>query len=294
MSSASSPFDGFRSLWFRLAAKGWVPARWYLPELPGTEPHPASERPLRLEIVSHCWRYAPFLIHQLSSLVRFPPQRLEVTVTVYHAASDRETVEALAAFEGREPETVRWNWRDLPEEALFRRAIGRNDAARRTEADWIWFTDCDVLFRERCLDELADALRHRTDLLVYPTHEWVTPLLPPDHPMIRAGEVRPLGPDIDPSLFEKASRSRATGPLQIMHGDAARAVGYCGCIPFYQKPVTKWAKAYEDRALRWLLRTGGIPVEIPGVYRIRHLSKGRYSGNWRTLARQTIRRLQSR
>lgn len=277
----------------RIAAKGWVPASLYLPALPEPAAKPPQGRRLRLEVVSHCWRYAPFLTRQLNSFIHFPPRDVDVTVTVYHAATDQETVEVLEAFTGHAPEHVSWNWRALPEPALFRRAIGRNEAALRTGADWIWFTDCDVLFREDCLDCLAQQLEGRTEHLVFPAQEWVTPLLPSDHPCIHPEHVRPLGEDVDPSLFEVNPRSRATGPLQIVHGDTARACGYCACLPFYQKPVSQWAKATEDRALRWLLRTQGTPVDVPGVYRIRHQSKGRYHGRWQTRLRQRLRRLQA-
>ena len=58
----------------------------------------------------------------------------------------------------------------------------------------------------------------------------------------------------------------------------ARAVGYCSGLSHYQQPAASWCKAYEDRAFRWLLGTQGVPVDIPGVYRIRHIAKGRYTG----------------
>jgi len=287
--------DTLRGVWMRLAAGGWAPARWYLPELPEAQPRPPGGKPFHLEIVSHCWQYAPFLTRQLNSLLNFPPQELDVTMTVFYARSDEETVCTLESFAGKAPERIWWNWRELPEKSLFRRAIGRNQAAKESRADWIWFTDCDVLFRENCLDQLATALRGRTDLLVYPEREWVTSLLPSDHPMIAPDQVKPMGADIDPTLFAENPRDRATGPLQIIHGDIARACGYCDCLPYYQKPVPEWAKAYEDRAIRWLLRTPGRPVDIPGVYRIRHRAKGRYRGGWNTRIRQAVRRhLESR
>ena len=267
--------DPLRGLWMRLAADGWVPARWYLPKLPDAGPRPTEGQPLKVEIVSHCWNYTPFLIQQLNSIINFPPGNLELTVTVYHAESDTETVRVLEEYTDKAPGNVTWNWRSLPEPSLFRRAIGRNEAAKNTKADWIWFTDCDVLFREGCLDSLGTVLPGRTDPLVFPRREWVTPLLSSDHPMINPASVRPFGPDVDAGLFEEVPRTRATGPLQIMHGDMARGCGYCDCLSYYQKPVQRWAKAYEDRAIRWLLRTQGEPVEIPGVYRIRHQAKGR-------------------
>jgi len=283
--------DPLRGLWMRLAADGWAPPEWYLKNLPEVSPKPVAGQSLHVEIVSHCWNYAPFLTRQLNSLVHFPPVNLEVTMTVYHAASDRETARVLEAFSGKAPDRVKWNWRTLPEPQLFRRAIGRNEAAKASTADWVWFTDCDVLFREACLTRLAEVLPGRTESLLFPEREWVTPLLAGNHPMIAPGAVEPFGADIDAGLFVETPRTRATGPLQLMHGDLARAIGYCDCLPYYQKPVPQWAKAYEDRAIRWLLRTQGTPIDVPGVYRIRHQAKGRYRGGLSTRLRQAFRKL---
>jgi hypothetical protein len=90
------------------------------------------------------------------------------------------------------------------------------------------------------------------------------------------------------------AHSRATGPLQITHGDVARRTGYCNAIKHYQRPVNRWQKTYEDRAFRWLLRTQGTPADVPGVYRIKHISKGRYSPSPAVAQlRGMLRRLQS-
>jgi len=63
----------------------------------------------------------------------------------------------------------------------------------------------------------------------------------------------------------------------------------------YQTPVESFAKCHEDRAFRWLLRSQGVPLPIPGVYRIRHIKKGRYSGSETdTRFRTWLRVMQSR
>jgi len=43
---------------------------------------------------------------------------------------------------------VTWNWMPFEKESLFRRGIGRNQAALNTNAHWVWFTDCDLMFRK--------------------------------------------------------------------------------------------------------------------------------------------------
>lgn len=287
--------DAVQGRFLRLAASGLVPASWLLKELPGPEQRAAREGRLHVEIVSHCWNYAHMLVYQLSSLVLFAPQNIDVTMTVYYGEEDGLTVALLDHFAGQNVPGVRWNWQKLPRQALFRRAIGRNMAAKTSTADWVWFTDCDVLFRDGCLDGLAAALQGRRDALVFPSSEYCTGLLPPEAPLLSPVMAPVQVLDVDPSLFSHFPRDRATGPLQITHGDVARAVGYCESLPYYQQPSDTWCKAYEDRAFRWLLRTQGEPIAVPGVYRIRHVAKGRYTGSkLNTGLRSGLRRLVAR
>jgi hypothetical protein len=275
----TTPWDVVELWYLRMAAGGLVPARWYRPNVP-PEPTRAAKRGfLSLEIVSHCWRYAHLLAYQLSSLVLHPPSRLSVTMTVFHATEDASTVALLADFGARRAPNVTWNWRALDRGRLFRRGIGRNLAARATAADWVWFTDCDLLFHAGCLDGLAGALQGRRDALVFPREEAVSGLLDAHDPLLERGRRGPMPVDIDPGRFQRQARDRATGPLQIAHGDVARAGGYCEQLRVYQKPSPVWTKCTEDRAFRWLLGTQGVPVDVPGVYRIRHASKGRYRSN---------------
>lgn len=278
----------------RIAAGGWLPARWFQREPPAETDRAARTGKLRIEIVSHCWQYGHLLAYQLSSLVVYPPQLAEVTMTVYHAAEDSRTVALLRNFGTQSVPNVTWNWRSLPRQSLFRRAIGRNEAALATRADWIWFTDCDLVFHDGCLDGLAEVLQGRRDALVYPRTEHCTSLLAADNPLLNVNPASAGLVEIDTSAFTERTRTRATGPLQITHGDVARACGYCNSLAYYQQPSETWCKAYEDRAFRWLLGTRGTPVDVPGVYRIRHVAKGRYTD--RTLAtriRSLVRRIES-
>jgi len=284
-------------LLLRIAASGWLPAQLVEPGLPAFEQRAAREGRLRLEITSHCWQYAHLLAYQLSSLAAFPPERVDVTMTVYFSEEDRATANLLSRLGSIDVPNVSWNWRALPRTSLFRRAIGRNEAALATDADWIWFTDCDLVFAEGCLDALAEALQGRRDALCYPAAEHCTPLLTGDDPLLNPDLDGPLPLDIRGSLgagFTERRRDRATGPLQIAHGDVARACGYCKALDYYQRPASTWQKAREDRAFRWLLRTRGVPLEIGGVYRIRHAAKGRYTGSaFMSRVRGGLRRLVS-
>ncbi len=288
---ATRGHDSLAGLLLRLAASGWAPARWFRPPLPPAGDRRAKSGSLDLELVSHCWQYAHFLVYQLSSLVQFPPTDARVTMTVYYCEEDRDTAALLAYFGAMQVPNVTWQWRALPRQSLFRRGIGRNEAALQTQADWIWFTDCDLMFRDGCLDGLVRELQGRTDALVYPRIERVTPLLADQDPLLNPGVSLCRLAEVDDARFTELPRDRATGPLQITHGDVARAVGYCSRLKTYQQPSETWCKAREDRAFRWLLGTRGTPLDIPGVYRIRHETKGRYTGGrTSTRLRSLVRR----
>ena len=274
----SSLNDGVAGVFYRLAASGLVPASWFWKVDPSTVDKAARTGRLSLEIVSHCWRYAHFLTYQLSSLARHPTDKLDITMTVFHAPDDPAVKRVLDFFGEVDVPGVAWNWQELPRERLFRRSIGRNLAAKSTEADWIWFTDCDILFHEGCLDALADQLQGRDDALVFPKIGLGTKLLPDDDPILARGREGPALLEIPLADFTPYGgvRDKAKGPHQITHGDIARACGYCETIGLYQKPAERWRKTFEDRAFRWLIGTHGTPLDIPAVCQIRHIAKGRY------------------
>ena len=281
-----------------LLAGGPVPARLLYPAPPPEAARAARAGRLSIEIVSHCWNYSRLLAHQLTSLLDHAVLDADVTVSVFHAAEDASTVRALEFFGAHEVPNVAWRWRALPAPELFRRAIGRNLAAKGTTADWVWFTDCDMTFQSDCLDSLNAALQGRTDALVHPRIESKTDAYAALGELARgeapgnALEVpRPLR--VDPADFVPHAVARATGPLQIVHGDVARAVGYCDAVDFYQRPVPRFAKCTEDRVFRWLLGTQGVPVDVDGACRVQHVNKGRY-GAGDAGVRRRVRALQDR
>lgn len=268
--------DALEQVFIRIAATGLVPSRWYL-KPPKREQLTARSGVLDIEIVSHCWQYAHLLAYQLSSLVNFPPVKARVRMTVFYAPEDTRTRAMLEFFDGIAVPGVAWNWQPLARPELFRRAIGRNRIARSTTADWVWFTDCDIVFHRDCIDTLSAQLQGRQDLLCYPKFERITPMLTEDDPVLAAERDRPRVVDIDTSQFTLAENPpKAKGAYHIVHGDAARQCGYCEQVGLYQRPVSSWAKTYEDSAFRWLLGTDGTGLDVPGVHRIRHVHKGRY------------------
>ncbi|HUP49336.1 MAG TPA: glycosyltransferase family 2 protein [Thermoanaerobaculia bacterium] len=273
------PWTTVRETFFRLAASGYLPARLFVSSAPGRSSLFGRTGELSLEVVTHCWKYDHLLAYQLSSLASFPPARGSVRATVFYAPEDERTAALLEWFGRLEVPRVQWNWQPLDRSLLMRRAIGRNMAARATEADWIWFTDCDVIFHEGCLDGLFDQLQGCREPLVYPRQEHITPLLRDGHPLLAAAAGNPQLVHIDPAEFQTRACFVAKGPYQIAHGDVARALGYCEALSVFHEPSDGWRKAHEDRAFRWLLRSQGFGIDIPAIYRIRHASKGRYQGS---------------
>lgn len=275
--SPRKPLHRLRLWLMKYAVSGLVPIRRFYPRLEG---RPASrEGRLCIEIVSHCWGYAYLQEYQLSSLVLAPPVTVDVVMTVYFSREDKETLRLLEFFASQSVANVTWQFRALPKELLFRRSIGRNHAALHSGADWVWFTDCDVIFGPGSLDTLGRVLQSHQAPLVFPRYQGVTSLLQDDQ--IRDGKngspsVRSIPPAV---AFFKERVLKATGPLQITHGDIARGLGYCRDIPVYQTPELVWQKCQEDRAFRWLLGTAGHPIDVDGISRIRHLNKGRYTGS---------------
>jgi hypothetical protein len=280
------------SLFYRMAVSGALPVSWFRDVDPATVVKAKKTGKLSIEIVSHCWRYGHFLTYQLSSLVNHRTDKFDITMTVYHVPDDDKVVPVLEYFGRMEIPGITWNWQPLPKEKLFRRAIGRNLAAKSTKADWIWFTDADILFHEKCLDTLADLLQGRDDGLVHPEIGLGTRLLPDDDEILEKGRQGPNVLEIPIEEFEPygGPRKKAKGPHQITHGDIARACGYCDSIAYYQKPAERWMKTYEDRAFRWLIGTHGTPLPIPNVCQIRHIVKGRYEkDSFLTKVRKKIR-----
>ena len=251
-----------------------LPISWFGPKPPAINSLRKADAPVHLQIVSHCWQYAHMLNFQLSSLVNYPPTKLKLTYTLYYAAEDTELKKLITRHDTINVPNVTWQWIEVPKTHLFRRAIGRNQTALSTTADWVWFSDCDLIFHESCLDSLAQALSHRQARMVFPRQEFITALLEASHPMLTQDIESTI--DIDPSLFDTNAIHKAKGAFQIVHGDVLRTCGYCRDIKLYQYPMQHWSKTYEDSMFRRLIDSEGEPVDVKGLYRIRHSEKGRY------------------
>lgn len=277
---------------FRVFVKRLLPPRWFRRGIPVESDRRGATGKLELEIVSHCWQYGNMLTYQLSSFVNYPPKDLSLTVTVFYNEEDDETNRTLAFFSKIDTENVTWNFQPISKPKLFRRAIGRNMAALATNADWVWYSDCDIIFHQGCLDSLSKALQGKRGGLYYPRQERKTPMLAESDPMLQK-QRKPQLVDITAEEFTLHPIKKAKGAFQIVNGDIARAIGYCDGMRAFQTEVAHWSKTFEDTAFRWLLQTPGEAVDIESVYQIRHVIKGRYKkGSTISRLRSKIRRMQ--
>ena len=86
------------SIFYRIAVSGALPVSWFRDVDPATIEKAKKTGKLRLEIVSHCWRYGHFLTYQLSSLVNHRTDKLDITMTVFHVADDEAVTPVLDYF----------------------------------------------------------------------------------------------------------------------------------------------------------------------------------------------------
>ncbi|MCI0364502.1 MAG: hypothetical protein L0219_11495 [Phycisphaerales bacterium] len=230
---------------------------------------------MNLEIVSHCWHYSRPLTFQLSSLYLYPPSETMVTMTVFHSETDRNTAEVLHFFK-RQPAPIKITLRTwpLPPDRITRRMIGRNLAALATEADWVWFTDCDYIFRAGCLDALSRWSAAPDELLFFPKYTYVSRTHEDgDRELARVASQVCLV-DVDPKGYVAKRLGRAIGGIQIVRGELARRTGYCRQSRYQEIPSTTWAPNHDDIWFRRSLGTAGVPMDVPEVYRIRHSTRG--------------------
>jgi hypothetical protein len=76
------------SLFYRMAVSGALPVAWFRDVDPASVTRAKKTGKLKLEIVSHCWRYGHFLTYQLSSLVNHRTRKFDITMTVFHVPED--------------------------------------------------------------------------------------------------------------------------------------------------------------------------------------------------------------
>ena len=236
-----------------------------------------------VHVVVHCYaaelpQFAAFLRCQLSSLVLYPPG-VDYLIEVRFNPDDRATLDVVNFFAVELGTRIGLSPMQPPER-LFRRAIGRNEAALSSHADLVWFSDCDYLFGPGCLDRMWQSWNDldRFASMLFP-EQILTMSSHQDGDLLASQELnRVVG--IPFSLFVPQRVKKAFGGLQIVPGSLARKHGYLDGHRRYQKPLSKpFANFHDDIAFRKaMLKIGPIvPIDVPHLYRIRH-TKSTYAG----------------
>lgn len=160
---------------------------------------------------------------------------------------------------------------------LMRRAIGRNMAARELDADWLLYADVDYVFGPNVFFDAPAALSAVKGPLAY-VHYITWPIEQADGDRLIERVTAPGFYHYIPGEFPSRTEpepGRAIGGNQWARGEVVRKTGY---VPWgrYQRPASTWQRTYEDAVFRRQLKTSGEPIELDGVYRIRHTLRGRY------------------
>jgi hypothetical protein len=234
-----------------------------------------------VEIVSHCYsvklpHYSACLTYQLSGFLLHPPKSCRVLPTICTTFDDERTLRVLNFF--RDKMCLRTIL--MKPEEIGRRSIGRNQAARGSDADLVWFADVDQVFHGECLDDLIGmewpSQDGRRASMVFPRQIKISR----DHATGDAATRGVLGEpavvDIDPSEFVDKTYNVAIGGVQIVQGDDARQYGYLNRDARYQQPRTDglpFKEFKDDLQFRKVCNRRGpiVGIELPGLYRIRHL-----------------------
>jgi hypothetical protein len=238
--------------------------------------HGGVRQIMNVEFVTHCWKYSRLLCYHLSSFYLFGGS--DTTVTIYYSAEDEDTRKMVEFFTGLSG--PKWNPRAVPSNQLCRRAIGRNEAALNSKADWLWFADCDYWFGAKLFPSLRMlASVPNEHVLVYPGD--ILQCSQPDGDKlidaVTAPHIASLCSCSD--LFVPHGFRKAIGGVQVVRGDWARANGYCRGHRRHHRPTDVWARNIEDVTFRQDVGTSGHRVSfLPAtdIIRIRHSRRGGY------------------
>lgn len=231
---------------------------------------------LVVEVVSHCYaqelsHYAGLLCYQWSSFLLHKPKNCEVIATVCTCIEDDLTNSVVQWFMDKTPLRIRQIMMSKP--SIGRRAIGRNQAALSTKADFVWFADVDQVYQDGCLDRLVSMKWPAEAVMIFPHtikihSDWAI-----GDQYVKGLAREPKILDINVSDFQDKTYHRAIGGVQIVCGDFARAHGYLDKHPKWQAQVEKpFGSFTDDRQYRGACVKYGsiVSVDLPGMYRLRH------------------------
>jgi hypothetical protein len=224
---------------------------------------------MRIEIVNHTHKYPRLLAYQLSSLILHPTEHEVYYSVFYDPQDDFATETVLNNYQPRMPRNVRILRERMMVRFIRNRAIGRNTVAKRTNADWVWFTDTDYVFGEDCLNLLPERAAAANAEFVWPGEIMETDWDDGDAAISEVEDLTKLY-SVDPAKTYAKKMRRGIGGVQIAHGPTVRRLGYCPDFP--QKSSPDWLFK-SDVQFRRQFETKK-EIAVPNVLRIRHSKKG--------------------
>ncbi len=238
---------------------------------------------MTLEIVTHCLEYPKILCFHLSGFVIHPPPK-GVSLTLFSADDDWPVREVIVWFKPKLQMPIKDMC--LPRPMIGRRGIGRNMAAKATEACFVHFCDGDYIFTTDYWQNIFNALNTvpQDQVLAFPRKVMGSTTLVKGNNTTKdstTGDslIEACDPPsvmyINKELFKQEMIERkAIGGSQIVRRRFCREKGYCDGHPKYMKPSSTWVRTHEDKVFRESCGGPGYPIDVPGIYRIRHWAHG--------------------
>ena len=238
---------------------------------------------MKLEFITHVYAeklpdFAKMFTAQLSSLYYWSP-KCEVQVSVCTLHSDMLTQRVCREFGRRfrsERRHIAISKFMFTPAQLFNRAYGRNQVAKQTTADVVWFCDADYIFGSGCLDALGEIWSSGFPAtLIYPRHVMI-------HNSHKVGdaEIAKITPGnlftSDLSQYHRIRMTRAIGGIQIVTGETARKGYLDGKWGSSEATdATDFQKTLTDVAYHKRVGKDGKEMKsimLPNLYRMRHLA----------------------
>ncbi len=228
-----------------------------------------------VDVIAHCFNYSRLLTLHLSALALRPPENTHVTSIICFTPSDTDTVAVLDYFRALSIRNVTIKPYPMVPERLFRRAIGRNELGKATQADFVFYSDVDYLLDGPTVDTaVAKMMAHGGKCLYYPQYPMQS--ISHEHGDSEIAKVTALGIyDIDRTKYEPMKLPCAIGGAQWISGNVTRQKGYLPDGHKFLEPEPVWRQTVCDTRARGWWGLPQHPMKIDGVYRIRHSIRGR-------------------
>lgn len=247
---------------------------------------------MKIHIISHCWalehvNFAVFLRAQMSSLYASSLRSTQDWhISVVHDRNDPTVIQELGLIQNQIAMKDRITPVPVDRPQCWRKCIGWDVAARGVlDSDLVWFTTCEYLFTNGCLDAVASFWEQNDrPTMIWPKSYWANK----DKKYIDTWSSEhtytafPMLPN--PARFSQFMCSRAIGGVQIVSGDYVKEFGYLRDDAKYQAPPDRpFPDSLDTAAFRLQMENtttygpSNSPVTIAGISALPQLFRMRYS-----------------